>query len=69
MRAGYWLFRRTVLSVTFSAPIAPSGSDWNAAIELRDLARAEVLRLCGEPDLGEEVVYPLKPSSSGADPT
>ena len=69
LRAGYWLFRRTVLSVTFSAPIAPSGSDWNAAIELRDLARAEVLRLCGEPDLGEEVVYPLKPSSSGADPT
>lgn len=68
LRAGHWLFRRTMLSVTFSPPIAPSGVDWNAAIQLRDLTRAEILRLCGEPDLGEEAVLPPRPRTSGADP-
>jgi len=54
LRDGQWLLRRGRMSVTFSAPIAPSGSDWSAAIQLRDAARAEILRLSGEPDLGEE---------------
>jgi len=54
LRDGQWLFRRASLSATFSAPIAPEGTDWNAAIRLRDATRAEMLRLCGEPDLGEE---------------
>jgi len=54
LREGQWLLRRGRMSVTFSAPIAPSGSDWSAAIQLRDAARAEILRLSGEPDLGEE---------------
>jgi 1-acyl-sn-glycerol-3-phosphate acyltransferase len=60
LREGQWLFRRGAISVTFSAPIEPSGNDWNAAIELRDATRAEILRLCGEPDLGEETVFPPK---------
>ena len=30
--------------------------DWSAAIHLRDAARAEMLWMCGEPDLGEERV-------------
>ncbi len=55
LRDGQWLFHRSRLSVTFSAPIEPTGNDWNAAIALRDAARAEILRLCGEPDLGEEM--------------
>ncbi len=67
LREGHWLVRRTMLSVTFGAPITPSGADWNAAIELRDLARVEVLRFCGEPDLGEEAIYPLKPRTNGPD--
>jgi len=37
--------------VTIGAPIAPEGSDWNAAVRLRDRVRAEVLQHCGEPDL------------------
>ena len=54
LREGQWLLRRGRMSVTLSAPIAPKGNDWSAAIQLRDAARAEILRLCGEPDLGEE---------------
>jgi len=62
LRDGEWLFRRGRIGVTFSAPIAPNGSDWNAAIRLRDAARAEILRLCGEPDLSEETaLQPKKP--------
>lgn len=65
LREGHWLFRRTMLSISFSIPIAPPGADWNSAIELRDRARAEILRLCGEPDLGEEAVLPPKQSAPG----
>jgi 1-acyl-sn-glycerol-3-phosphate acyltransferase len=54
LRDGTWLFHRSRLSVTFSQPIEPAGPDWNAAIRLRDATRAEILRLCGEPDLSEE---------------
>jgi hypothetical protein len=39
------------VTVTFGAPIAPAGADWAAAVRLRDAARAEILRHCGEPDL------------------
>jgi hypothetical protein len=49
-----------MISVTFCAPIVPRGTDWNAAIDLRDRARAEILRLSGEPDLNEENVLPPK---------
>jgi len=62
LREGQWLFRRSRLSLTMSAPIAPTGSDWNAAIQLRDAVRAEILRLCGEPDLSEETALPPKNS-------
>jgi 1-acyl-sn-glycerol-3-phosphate acyltransferase len=62
LRDGQWLFHRSRLSVTFSAPIEPKGSDWNAAIQLRDTTRAEILRLCGEPDLSEETsLVPKRP--------
>ncbi len=60
LREGQWLFRRGMISVTFSEPIEPAGTDWDAAIVLRDRARVEMLRLCGEPDLGEEVGLPPK---------
>jgi 1-acyl-sn-glycerol-3-phosphate acyltransferase len=58
LRDGQWLFRRASLSATLSAPIAPEGQDWNAAVRLRDATRAEMLKLCGEPDLGHETVVP-----------
>ena len=36
-------------------------SDWDAAIELRDRVRAEMLRHVGEPDLAHEMIYPPPP--------
>ncbi len=50
LRDGTWYARRHPIAVTFSAPIAPEGTDWNAAVRLRDRVRAEVLKHCGEPD-------------------
>ncbi len=58
LREGEWLPRRGALTVTISAPIAPQGSDWNAAIALRDAARREILQQCREPDLSLETVGP-----------
>jgi acyl carrier protein len=51
LRDGTWYLRRAAVSVTILAPVVPSGSDWQAAVELRDKVRAEILRHCGEPDL------------------
>jgi 1-acyl-sn-glycerol-3-phosphate acyltransferase len=65
LRDGQWLFRRGRVSVTISPPLTPKGSDWNAAIGLRDAARAEILRLCGEPDLSEEIA--LLPKTQAAE--
>jgi 1-acyl-sn-glycerol-3-phosphate acyltransferase len=64
LREGQWLFRRGRISVNFSSPLEPGGSDWGAAIRLRDATRAEMLRLCGEPDLSEETVLLPKASST-----
>jgi len=50
LRDGTWYARRHPIAVTIGAPIAPEGSDWNAAVRLRDRVRAEVLKHCGEPD-------------------
>ena len=51
LRDGTWHLRRAPISVTVARPIAPEGSDWNAAVRLRDRVRAEILKHCGEPDL------------------
>lgn len=51
LRAGQWFPRRGSISITISAPITPEGTDWPAAIKLRNATRAEILRFCGEPDL------------------
>ncbi|MBE9536683.1 MAG: AMP-binding protein [Proteobacteria bacterium] len=51
LRALSWFPRRGAVKVTICEPIMPKGSDWAAAIELRDAARSEMLRHCGEPDL------------------
>lgn len=52
LRDGQWFPRRGAIGITLGAPIAPEGADWSAAIKLRNAARAEILRLCGESDLG-----------------
>jgi 1-acyl-sn-glycerol-3-phosphate acyltransferase len=51
LRDETWYLRRHPISVTIGAAIAPEGTDWNAAVKLRDRVRAEILRHCGEPDL------------------
>jgi len=43
--------RKGRITVTVCPPIQPDGSDWGAALRLRDRARADILRFCGEPDL------------------
>jgi 1-acyl-sn-glycerol-3-phosphate acyltransferase len=51
LREGTWYLRRSTVTVSFGEPVMPDGSDWNAAVRLRDRVRAEILRRCGEPDL------------------
>ena len=51
LRDGSWFARRGAIVVNIAAPIMPRGSDWNAAVALRDAARAQILHHCGEPDL------------------
>jgi 1-acyl-sn-glycerol-3-phosphate acyltransferase len=53
LRDGTWYLRRGPISVTFTAPVAPEGGDWNAALKLRDRVRSDILKYCGEPDLAE----------------
>jgi 1-acyl-sn-glycerol-3-phosphate acyltransferase len=56
LRADNWVFRRGPIRVVFGAPIRPQGRDWSAAVKLRDAAREEILRHCGEPDLASGVL-------------
>ncbi|MBV8029978.1 MAG: AMP-binding protein [Betaproteobacteria bacterium] len=51
LRDGTWYLRRSAIALTIGAPIAPPGDDWAAVLRLRDSARAEILKHCGEPDL------------------
>jgi 1-acyl-sn-glycerol-3-phosphate acyltransferase len=53
LRESQWFPRRGALAVTIGRPLMPSGEGWPAALALRDAARAEILRACGEPDLAE----------------
>jgi 1-acyl-sn-glycerol-3-phosphate acyltransferase len=51
LRDGSWFPRRGAINVAIGAPLVPKGADWSAALALRDAARAEILKSCGEPDL------------------
>ena len=56
LRDGEWIFRRREVRVVLGAPISPSGTDWGAAVRLRDESRAHILRHCGEPDLASDAL-------------
>jgi 1-acyl-sn-glycerol-3-phosphate acyltransferase len=43
--------RRGAVTIRVFAPIHPQGSDWQAAIALRDAVRARIQPACAEPDL------------------
>jgi 1-acyl-sn-glycerol-3-phosphate acyltransferase len=51
LRANQWFPRRGKIRLTISPPLEPKGSDWSAAIELRDATRAAILAHAEEPDL------------------
>ena len=51
LRSGSCFPRRGIVSVIVIKPIMPQGSQWAAAVELRDISRAMILRYSGEPDL------------------
>ena len=52
LRDGQWFPRRGVIQIVVSPPLRAAGSDWPAAVGLRDEVRAAILANCGEPDLG-----------------
>ena len=58
LRDGGWLPRRARLHLEVGEALLPDGDDFQAAIRLRDAARAEIVSRCGEPDLaGDRVVF------------
>ncbi len=54
LRGSHWFPYRGRISVTISPPIAPAGEGWQVALDLRDAARREIRRHCGEIDLTED---------------
>ena len=50
LRAEQWFPSRGTVRVTVGAPMRPQGSDWGAAVALRDAVRTQIVRYCGEPD-------------------
>jgi 1-acyl-sn-glycerol-3-phosphate acyltransferase len=50
--------RRGVVHVEIAAPLAPQGSDWSAALKLRDDVRTTILQHSGEPDLAKKAATP-----------
>ena len=53
LRSDQWFPRRGAVSVTVGPLFSPDGSDFDAAVRLRDKVRAEILANCSEPDAVE----------------
>ena len=53
LRDGQKVIRPGRASISIGSPLHSKGTSWNAAVDLRDRTRAEILRGCGEPDLVE----------------
>jgi 1-acyl-sn-glycerol-3-phosphate acyltransferase len=51
LRSDDWFPRRGTVAVVIGQPIEPRGRDWDAALDLRNRARRQILRHAGEPDL------------------
>jgi 1-acyl-sn-glycerol-3-phosphate acyltransferase len=60
LRSDQWFPRRGAVTVEIGQPVMPSGTDFEAVVQLRDAVRKIILSRCGEPDLGELI----KPSRS-----
>ncbi|MGA7395591.1 MAG: AMP-binding protein [Terrimicrobiaceae bacterium] len=53
LRDGQTIPRPGRVAISIAVPLIAEGAGWNAAVKLRDRAREEILRGCGEPDLVE----------------
>lgn len=53
LRPDQWFPRRTPIEVEIGDPLRAAGNDFDSIVNLRDTTRAEVLRMSGEPDLGD----------------
>jgi 1-acyl-sn-glycerol-3-phosphate acyltransferase len=53
LRGDQWFPRRTPIDVVIESPIQSAGRDFTAMLNLRNGARAAMLKHVGEPDLGE----------------
>ena len=53
IRGSNWFPRRGRIDVTVRPSITPAGKGWQLALDLRDAARVEIAKYCGEPDLVE----------------
>jgi 1-acyl-sn-glycerol-3-phosphate acyltransferase len=54
LRDGQWWPRRGAITITFGTPLLPvadARDAFDAAVRLRDDARAHIARHCGEPDI------------------
>jgi hypothetical protein len=49
-----WFPRRAALKVSVMPALEADGSDWQAAVQLRDRVRAVMLATSGEPDLSHQ---------------
>ena len=56
LRGDQWFPRRGKIVVHIGSPLSADGTDFDAAVRLRDTARALMLKWCGEPDLAHEKV-------------
>lgn len=54
LRANSWYPQAGMVSVRITAPLLPAGTDWAAAVKLRNLTRAKILEHVAEPDLALE---------------
>jgi 1-acyl-sn-glycerol-3-phosphate acyltransferase len=54
LRANSWYPQAGMVSVRITAPLLPGGTDWAAAVKLRNITRATILQHVAEPDLALE---------------
>jgi 1-acyl-sn-glycerol-3-phosphate acyltransferase len=54
LRGGQWFPRPAKIDVHIGNAMRADGSDFSAAVRLRDAVRQRMLALCGEPDLALE---------------
>ncbi len=56
LRGGQWFPQHGSISVHVGVPVTPEGTDFEAAVRLRDTVRKMMLAQCHEPDLAHEEV-------------